>query len=239
MSIALTGLNVLLSLAKRDRNVETIGESVYQDIVGHRPSEGLDHAVLHMDEDERNEWARLMGLQLEYYDRETFRIGLEQGQVDTETLGVLSKDAAARIASLRMRTRPIVVCWLVVGIMSPFILIAVDAVLFFLSVVLMALNVDAVLSEDGSWQRYGFDMSAAVFADQNLREFYKLFQGWASVIVLSYFGLRQVGKMTGSDSDDQTLGTAIVNAGKAIKQVQSQGEPVISALKEIRKRVGR
>lgn len=241
MSALVTAVQLLLPLIqRRDRpEAESIGRAVYEEIRGAEPRGPLDEALSEMDEDEQEEWARVMQLRLDMFVAETERLEGEQGRMDAETLGVLSVEDRGRVAWLRMTTRPWGVRLMILGLVSPFLLVAIDVGFYVINVIVTAVSLDHLLSSDpNGWSVYNFELSNAAFNNEGLKEFYLGFKGWAAAIVISYFGFREIGKINGiDDGKEQSLTGAVSAVGGAMKQVKKNFEGVRDVFRVISKRL--
>ena len=142
MSVIAPAIGTLLGLMRKGSAAASIGAQVFHEMRGEEPKGAVDEAVLSMDPDEQEEWARVMQMRTDLYKAETERLKLEQGEVNAETLQVLSVEERGRIAWLRMTTRPWGVRLMILGLMSPFILVAVDLMFYILNVIFVSLGVD-------------------------------------------------------------------------------------------------
>jgi len=113
------------------------GKSAYEAIAG-KPSAAPDAKALQTEveslpPEQQQAWASAMAQKIDMHKAETARIANEQGEVTAELLRVLDPVAAAKVAVLRMTTRPWVVRKMVHVIVLPVYVTCLDVVLMFLN----------------------------------------------------------------------------------------------------------
>jgi hypothetical protein len=217
----------LLAEAHRSDISESIAREVFEDVMGDEPQGSIDVAVNGMDDVEQAEWARELAGRLTFHRAETGRMIADQGLVDKDTLNTLGESDRGRVAYLRMTTRPWAVRWMVRGLLAPFAIIAVDVIFFSFNVILRALfGLD--------WNPYDMStgVSAKIFEYEQIVKFYTWYAGWASLVVMSYFGLREFGKSKGHDD---VAKSAVADAGQAASSAMAVAGRAVA---EVRERLG-
>lgn len=143
------------------------------------------------------------------YRAETERLQAEQGAVDADTLAALPPAAAAKVALLRMTTRPRVVLRLSHVILLPIYVIAIDGALALANILSRAFGAGVE-----------FEMLGATFftAGSLYLELYTWAAPTAASVILGYMGLREVGKATGSG--DHPLAKVAGLAGGLLRRVK-------------------
>lgn len=128
---------------------------------------------------------------IELYRAETDRLVAEQGTVDAETLRSLPKEAAGRVALLRMTTRPKIALRMSHVILLPIYVMVVDGALALFNIVSRGFGGDGAVQ---------LDMLGAQFftAGSLYVELYTWAAPTAASVVLGYMGLREVGKAAGN-----------------------------------------
>ncbi|MEM7240995.1 MAG: hypothetical protein AAF429_02320 [Pseudomonadota bacterium] len=236
MSIASTVVGLVLSNIMGNKRKRSIGEAVFEEVVGRAAGGPLNEEVEELDPEIAEEWARVMQDRLEFFEAQTERIVAEQGLVDKDTLSVLSIEDRGRVAWLRMTTRPWAVRWMIIGLMAPFLVVTLDVVFWVLNMILGAIQFDKLVNGGNDWPAYDFRLTNVIFTKPELATFYNGFKGWASAIVISYFGLREVGKWRGQD-DEASVSGVIADAKSVVKKARENGQGAIGALKKIRDRL--
>lgn len=225
-------LQKLLAKMAADPEAAAIGQGVYTEMMGHPPEGDLSAAVEAMDADEQAEFLRTAGAEVSGYTMATASMVADQGRIDKETLSALSKEDRSRVALLRMTTRPLIVRWLVLGLMSPFIVVALDVFFAAGNVIFVAFG-----NPFGWNSPYGFLISEQMFKNEGLIDFYKYFAGWSTVIITSYFGLRQWGKAQGH-TDEVNENTVVPPSVTQTAQTVANSPVVSGALDKIAKAMG-
>ena len=220
-------IETLLAEANRSDVSESIAREVFEDVMGDEAQGSIEVAVNGMDDVEQAEWARELAGRLTFHRAETGRMIADQGLVDKETLGVLGETERGRVAYLRMTTRPWAVRWMVRGLLAPFAIIAVDVLFFSFNVIIRAL-----LGVD--WNPYDMStgVSAKIFEYEQIVKFYTWYAGWASLVVMSYFGLREFGKNRGQSDVAESV---VADAGKAASGAVAMAGRAVA---EVRERLG-
>ncbi len=176
------------------------GKKVYNDVTGNDAPETpglLQAAVESLPLEQQQAFAEKMSEKIEMYRAENERLEIQGGRVDAETLSVLSKEDAGKVALMRMTTRPWVVRQLTRAMVWP--VMAIFAVDIFLAVV------NTITA--GAWAAFGdgvsplqFDLVAGKFfgsVDSVYVQMYSQIVEYGAYIVISFMTLREVGKVGG------------------------------------------
>ncbi|WP_417834765.1 hypothetical protein [Thalassospira xiamenensis] len=176
------------------------GKKVYNEVTGNDAPASpdlLQAAVEKLPPEQQQAFAEKMSKEIEMYQAQNDRLEIQGGRVDAETLSVLSKEDAGKVALMRMTTRPWVVRQLTRAMVWP--VMAIFAVDIFLAV----LNTITA----GVWAAFGdstaplqFDLVAGKFfgsADSVYVQMYSQIVEYSAYIVISYMTLREVGKVGG------------------------------------------
>ncbi|HXH71968.1 MAG TPA: hypothetical protein VNI58_04050 [Mariprofundaceae bacterium] len=232
---------------------ETVKKVTGNDSVASTPEE-LQQEVQGLPPEQQAQWAQIMRQKVELYQAENQRLDIEIGKIDSNITGKLSEDAASKIAYMRMTTRPWTVKMMVYYILFPFALVSVDLIqellknwLFFWTDKLQPVKTfDYVFGS----------LNPAMFKGAEPGAFEKLVQAfagshaqmtlagnlyvdsipWVVGIIVSYMGLREIGKFSGKSSDyPETGGQA--GAGQSTANVISStltaGADLISKVRGI------
>lgn len=185
------------------------GKRIYEEVSG-KPSQAATPAALQAEvealpPEQQAQVAARMEAETAQYKAETDRLRVEEGELSPEILKVLPQEAAARIAILRMETRPLLVRRFAHVILLPIYVTAYDSAAMFIN---------------GLW-RYAtghplIDLFAEkIFGDGSI---YVTMYTWAAPtaasIVIAYMGLRTREKNAHNGKTD-TL-TGIIGAVKSI-----------------------
>jgi len=190
------------------------GKKVYEAVTGEKAPEtrsALKTAVDSMPEDQRAQWAEQMKAKTEDYKARTERIEVQGGRIDAETLLAVPERARAKIAMMRMMTRPWAVRQMVRVLMTPAYVVWVDGLLAFINIWLTFFDSQKQLT-----------LLAATFFDGN-KVYVDLYAqvAWpATLIVTGYMGLREIGKAKGH-ADDVSLSGLAGRVTDLVKKIRS------------------
>lgn len=204
------------------------GKKVYETVTG-TPSkattaEQLVEEVSVMPADKLAMWVETMKARVEEFRAETDRLKVEEGEVSVALLNELPPEAAAKVALLRMTTRPIIVLRMSHVILLPVYLFGTDA----------ALSVVNILSKGLGYQ-VKFELLAPVLLGEggiSNSIYLSLYQAAATpavIVVLSYMAARLAEKMFGKE------GTALagVNAQGGVASIAGGIAGIGGAIKGI------
>lgn len=193
------------------------GKEAVQQISGH-PSvsstpEELRTEIQQMPVDQQNRWAEIMAKEVDKYVAQNERLAMEIGLIDQSLTEKLSQDAASHIALMRMTTRPWAVRWMVYYVLFPFLLVMVDLIqhlivtwLPFLKRWIEPFNafeyVFGVMRFPQNADPGAMDAIVRLFAEGHgpttfAGKLYVESMPWVVGIIISYMGLREIGKIRG------------------------------------------
>lgn len=196
------------------------GKQVYADITGKEPPEtveALQSAVTELPADQQEAFASRMSKEIEMYQAQNARLEIQGGRVDAETLAALPPEAAAKVAILRMTTRPWCVRLFAKGMVYP--VMSVFAVDIFLALVNSLIM--------GFWVVFGGDVppvqfeliAGKFFAENSIYvRLYENFVPYAAAGVMTFMTLREFGKGGGPK---QVAGNAVTGLINGIKSAVS------------------
>jgi hypothetical protein len=168
------------------------GKEVFETVTGRAPGVStpaeLAASIEGLSPDQKKAWADQMNYKLEQYQAETTRLKVEQGEVTASVLEVLPPAAAAKVALMRMTTRPWAVRQMVRVLMLPFYIVVIDGALSLANIFLKFF---------GSTKT--FDLLMATFFDgkSGYVALYETVAIPAASIVIAYMTLRQMEKSKG------------------------------------------
>ncbi|GAB3033454.1 hypothetical protein [Bowmanella dokdonensis] len=191
---------------------QTVQQITGQASVASTPEE-LQTEVQQMSLDQQNRWAEIMAREVDQYLAQNERLGVEIGLVDSHITSKLDASAASKIALMRMTTRPWAVRWMVYYVMFPFFLVVIDLIqnllvtwLPFLQRWIQPFNAFEYVFGVMRWpdhpdpglmsglaQLFSQGQGPVTFAGQLYMESIP----WVVGIIVSYMGLREIGKIKG------------------------------------------
>lgn len=206
---ALTGLPQLFEM----------GKSIYNTVTG-KPStaetpEQLVQHVSMLPADQQAAWTTQINAEIERQRLENARIQNEQGDVTEGILKALAPETAAKVAEMRMTTRPWVVRRMMHVILLPFYVLLLDTALMFLN------GLYRMWSAQRNWTP--FDLFAEkLFGEGSLyTQMYNLAAPTAAAVVMTYIigkSVEVVKNAGGGDTFKGALGT-LGNIVKSVKAV--------------------
>lgn len=194
------------------------GKEVVEKITG-KPSEAsnpdeLKEEVESLTPEQQAQWAQSMQQKIDLYKAENERLDIEIGRITPELQSKLTPEAANKIAIMRQTTRPWAVRMMVHYVLFPFYLVLFDAVQlaiihwFGISEVRVFKTFNYVF---GALTLNDIDKSvlekvSSIFTEpQNLTlaaQMYMHSIGWVISVIISYMGLREIGKAKGTSGDE-------------------------------------
>ncbi|WP_088330688.1 hypothetical protein [Lacimicrobium sp. SS2-24] len=193
------------------------GKRAVQEVTG-QPSvsstvEELQTEIQQLPADQQNRWAEIMAKEVDKYIAQNERLAIDIGLIDKNITHHLSQDAASEIALMRMTTRPWAVRWMVYYVLFPFFLVLVDLVqhlivtwLPFLKRWIEPFNafeyVFGVMRFPDNASPGALDALARLFTEGQgpatfAGKLYVESMPWVVGIIISYMGLREIGKARG------------------------------------------
>ena len=167
------------------------------------------------------QWAQTMQQKIDLYRAETDRLDIEIGRITPELQAKLTPDDAGKIAIMRQTTRPWAVRMMVHYVLFPFYLVLFDSVQ-------LAIIHWFGISEERVFKAFNYVFGALTIKDvdqsvldkvstlftepQNLTLAAQMYMdsiAWVVSVIISYMGLREIGKAKGTSGDE------LVSRGKA------------------------
>ncbi len=171
------------------------GREVYQAVTGQPSAVGtpaeLQGQVAALPQAQAEAWAAQMAQQVEAYRAETDRLKLEQGELTPEMLAALPPAVAGEVVRLRATTRPIVVLRMTHVMLVPVYVIVIDASVTYFNAVARLFGTAVTLPL----------LAPVLFVDGVYRDLYEGVVPYATVIVVAYMLLRELGKESGKPGD--------------------------------------
>jgi len=200
----LAALPAIFSAISSATELFDVGKKVVEEVAG-TPSAATDtdqlrSEVENLPADKQQAFIDRMKVEIEEYQAITQRLAQQGGQVDATTLNAIPERQRGDIAVMRMTTRPWAVRWMVVAVVfPPLATVAVNLMLALyntLNAAFAALpNQIALISLDGV-----------------LNDLYTNMIGWAAGVIMTYMGMREVGKAVGH-KDGVTVGDITGSVG--------------------------
>lgn len=201
----LAGLGAIISAISGVADLVDAGKRVYEEVTG-QPSaaasaEDLGREVATLPPDQGQVWLQRMQAEVEQYKAQSARIANEQGEVTADILRALPPAAAAKVALLRMTTRPVMVRRMGHLLLMPLYLMAIDGLI-------MLVNIFTGSS-------YAL-VAGQMFAEGSIyKGLYAEAVGWAAAIVMTYMLAREVGKAMAKGGEPDLAG-AVGKIGQAM-----------------------
>ena len=250
----LGAIPTIIAAARKVSSVFHKGQEVLAEVTG-RPSESstpeeLETELRTLPEDQQNRWAETMAKEVEQYTAQNERLATEIGLIDSTLTAKLSREAVDEVAILRMTTRPWTVRWMVRYILFPFFLIFIDIAQNLILAWLPFLK-RWITPFDTFGHFFGVVRPPDTGDVTILNEFAQLFADglapttmagqlyidsvpWVVSVVVSYMGLREVGKWRGHadnaagggappplPSTATVVGKALSESGRLVGKIKS------------------
>jgi hypothetical protein len=187
----LAALPAIFAAIKGARDIFDLGKKVVEDVTGEavdvRSSDQLRQHIESLPEEQQQAFVDQMQAELKAYDAVSNRLMQQGGRLDPETLTALSAEKRGKIAFLRMTTRPWAVRWMVVAVVFP------PLVSVFSNLAIALFN---ILNDAFHW---GHDALGFIEFKGVLNDLYLSMVGWASGVIMTYMGMREIGKAVGHD----------------------------------------
>lgn len=229
---------------------EAVKKVTGNDSVASTPDE-LQQEVQNLPQQQQAQWAQIMRQKVEMYQAENQRLDIEIGTIDSNITEKLSEDAASKIAVMRMTTRPWAVKMMVHYVFFPFYLIVIDLVqgllknwlFFWTDKVQPVKSFDYVFGAMDPSKLKGVDASVLDKVANLLQgshstlagDFYTQSVPWVVSIIISYMGLREIGKARNVSDMPQQGGTApaVQSATGALSSALTTGVDLVSKVRGI------
>ncbi len=189
----LAAIPALFAAMKGAAEVFDLGKKVVEEVTGKSSSaqdpKGLKEEVELLSADQQSAFVARMQEELQIYEAISARLSQQGGQVDAQTLETLPQDQRGRIAFLRMTTRPWAVRWMVVAVVfPPLATVGMNLLIAFYNVLNKAWAVQPHLI-------------AQIEPGMVLNELYLSMVGWAAGVIMTYMGMREIGKAVGHSDE--------------------------------------
>ncbi len=185
----LAALPAIFAAIKGATEVFDLGKKVIEEVKGEAvdvgSSDQLQDEVENLSPDQQASFVERMKEELQVYEAITGRMRLQGGKLDAQTLSEIPEKKRGAIAYMRMTTRPWAVRWMVIAVVFP-PLASVCANLFIAGH--NVLNDVFVFSPQNL---------AMINLGEVLNTLYLSMVGWASGVIMTYMGMREVGKAVG------------------------------------------
>ncbi len=240
----LTAISKVSELFQKGRDV--VEEVTNQPSQASTPDE-LRSEVEQLTPEQQNRWAEIMSKEVDKYVAQNERLATEIGLVDANITGKLSEDAASKVAIMRMTTRPWAVRWMVFYILFPFFLVIIDMAQELLLTWLPFLS--NWISPYSTFEHFfgvmNFpDVSDAKFIEKVTALFSSTkgpttFAGylymeslpWVVSIILSYMGLREIGKWRNpNDIPGQGSAASQPSTVSVVRKTLTEGANLVSSV---------
>lgn len=187
--------------------------------------EELRQEIQTLPPEQQAEWSKIMQQQVDLFAAQNERLATEIGLVDANITAKVTTEAASKIAVLRQTTRPWTVRMMVHFVFFPFYLVIVDLSqelvnVWFLKGLFRGAGVPVVRTFDyvfgalnpvtlASAQSGAIEKILAFLTsgDKKLHtlagDIYLDSVPWVVSIIISYMGLREIGKITGKSGDQE------------------------------------
>jgi len=209
----LAALPAIFAAMKGAVDLFDVGKQVVEDIKGEsvnaRSPDELREEVDKLSESERAQFMERMKSELAFYETITNRLAQQGGHLDAEILNAIPPQARAQVALMRMTTRPWAVRWMVVSVvLPPLAIVGVNSLIAVYNVLNAAFGTPST------------SLGLIEMGDV-LNSLYEQMVGWAAAVIMTYMGMREVGKAVGrkdSVSVDDITGSLSRFVGN-VKQV--------------------
>lgn len=189
----LAALPALISAMGAATDLFSMGKKVVADITGKEPTAQtpaeLGETLEQLPPAQVDQFVHRMEAELTAYSQTSKRLQQDQGRLNTETLSALTPIDRGYVARLRMTTRPWAVRWMVIAVVLP----PLALVLINMAIALVNMGM-SVGVEDRV-------LLIPLASTPLFNDLYTTMVGWASGIIMTYMGMREIGKAR--DHNDQ------------------------------------
>lgn len=230
----LAALPAIFTTVSKVSDLFSKGKDVVEKITGKEsqasgPDE-LKEEVEALTPEQQAQWAQAMQQKIELYREENNRLDIEIGRITPEIHSKLTPEAANKIAILRQTTRPWAVRMMVHYVLFPFYLVVFDALQL---AIIHWFGID----EGRMFKSFNYVFGALTFKDidqslldkitsvvtepQPLTLAAKMYMesiAWVVSIIISYMGLREIGKARGTSGDEAESKKAPLSIGPGLIQ---------------------
>ena len=214
-----TGATLLFSGISKVKELFSSGKKLMSDIKGEPSTAGTPEELREefdaLPNDKQGLWIDQMAAATNQYEAETERLRTQE-EISTEIAQKVDTETASDIAYQRQTTRPWTVKKMVHLMLFPFYLIAIDVFQHLIKNWLLSWT-DKVQPFESFIYVFGSKEAGLMDKLGNLigpmpktlaGQMYIEAIAWAAAIVISYMGLREIGKAKGSDKSDGIMSKA-------------------------------
>ena len=241
----------IISAAAKVTELFQKGRETKQAVTG-QPSEAstpeeLQSELSSLPQDQQAQWAKIMQQKVDLYAAENQRLALEVG-IDSNISAKIDAPAANKIAILRQTTRPWAVRMMVHYVFFPWYLIVIDVVqelfnnwilkgLFRLDGITTIKTFDYVFGTFDAAKLGALGKFVETLKDPLahtlMARIYAESVPWAVAIIISYMGLREIGKVRGVKDDEGAAPAAPGGVTENISKVITSGADIVGKVKDI------
>ncbi len=251
----LAALPSIFSTVSKVSDLFTSGKEAVKKVTGNdsiaSTSSELQEEIQSLPEEQQAQWAQIMQQKLELYQAENQRLDIEIGKIDSNITSKLTPEAASKIAYLRQSTRPWTVKMMVYYVLFPFFLIIIDLVqeiiknwlLFWTDVIKPVRTFDYMFGGLNPNNLKEMDAGAldkilALFTGKDSQltlagDLYIDSIPWVVGIIVSYMGLREIGKAKGTSGDSSNSAVASPAKRSPITTAINTGVDLASKVQKI------
>ncbi|WP_417821251.1 hypothetical protein [Terasakiella sp.] len=185
----LAALPAIFSAVGQVSELFDVGKKVIEEVTGEPSSsvhpEDLKREYENLPPDQQEVFVNRMRAELDLYTAITHRLEQQGGRIDAGTLNAIPERQRGAIAKMRMTTRPWAVRWMVIAVVfPPLATVATNLLLSIYNAL------DAAFAEHPN-------QIALIALDGVLNDLYTNMIGWAAGVIMTYMGMREVGKAVG------------------------------------------
>ncbi|WP_419797388.1 MAG: hypothetical protein ACNI26_13865 [Terasakiella sp.] len=182
----LAALPAIFAAMKGAADLFDVGKQVVEEIKGEaveaRSPDELREEVDKLSEPERAQFMERMKSELAFYETISNRLMMQGGQLDAEVLNAIPPRARAQVALIRMTTRPWAVRWMVIAVVfPPLAIVGLNSLIAAYNVINAAFGTPSA-------------MVSLIEMGDVLNSLYEQMVGWAAAVIMTYMGMREVGK---------------------------------------------
>ena len=190
-----------------------VGKKVIKEVSGKNTEastpEELFKEIDELEPEKARQFVERMKAEVEEYSVVSKRLMMQGGQVDGATLNVIPENQRGHIAMMRMTTRPWAVRWMVYAVvLPPLASVGFNLLISFYNVL------------NNAWGFHPRTIELIVLGDV-FNDLYVTMVGWATGVIMTYMGMREIGKAVGH------------NDGVALKDITNSVGGVVESFKKV------
>lgn len=190
MVAVLAALPAIFAAMKGAADLFDMGKQVVEEIKGEAvhvdTPEALTQEVEQLSIQDQARFVERMKSELVFYEAITNRLETQGGRLNADILQAIPDAARSEVALMRMTTRPWAVRWMVIAVVFPPLSIVC------LNSMIAAFNVlNAAFGDPQQLAISLIDMGDV------LNHLYEEMVGWAAAVIMTYMGMREMGKAVG------------------------------------------